>query len=613
VDRPGMEGMLQFLEKHSTPEKPIAVIVDDIKRWARDVEVHFALRAAVEARNGVLESPNFKFGDSPEDKFYETIMAASSELERNQNKRQVIQKMKARLERGYWCFDEPPGMKYIKHPEHGKLLAPDEPKAGIIREALEGFASGRFPTKEDVRRFLAGKGFTHRGESGIVYPEQVARILSRLLYAGCIEYKPWGVSIRKGHHQGLISMETYHRIQERLQENPRSSQRKDLHKDFPLRGFVLCSCCRQPMTAAWTQGRNQKYPYYRCKTKGCALRNKNIPKAKIEGEFEHLLSGIKPRENILEVIRIELLVLWEKKIGDVEAIRQKRNGRLETVRKDIKDYCALIKTAKSNLVRRTYEDRIEELEMEQLRLGEKQQETSTRHYEFEPALNKVIEFIKDPFLMWKTGDLAQKRLVLRIVFDGLLIYDHEQGYYTDEKSLKLSLPIQIACIAELTEMERRCMVEMPGVEPGSNVSTGCLYRHVPSDSSGFSRRNENGPGRVDAERSVHRCVRRCTAPLMTFLPPSEDQRRNVFPKREQLREGGGKGKASDRVLHALETSSKGSAQIGRYGLQRWVTGIVAIPDGDEARRVSRCRSLSSPVVSMSIRFGRKCTPSSRPP
>ena len=462
VDRPGMDGLLQFLEKHSTIEQPIVVIMDDIKRWARDVEVHFYLRAAVKARNGILESPNFKFGDSPEDKFYETIMAASAELERNQNKRQVIQKMKARLENGYWCFDEPPGLKYIKHPDHGKLLAPDEPKASIIREALEGFACGRFPTREDVRRFLAEKGFTHRGESGIVYTEQVTRLLTRVLYAGCIEYKKWNVSFRKGKHQGLISMETFQRIRERLQENQRSPHRKAIHEDFPLRGFVLCSGCRQPMTAAWTQGRNQKYPYYRCKTKGCALHNKNIPRAKIEREFEHLLSKVKPRKNILEVIRIELLALWNKKIGNVEAIRQKRNARLETVKKDIKEYCALIKTAKSQTIRRTYEEQIEELEMEQVRLGENIQKIEARTYEFEPALNKVIEFLKDPFLMWKTGDLAQQRLVLRMVFDELLIYDHEKGFYT----ATFSLPVELSCVPELDKME---VVEMPGIEPGCNV------------------------------------------------------------------------------------------------------------------------------------------------
>jgi len=462
VDRPGMENMLAYLEEHSTEENPVVVIVDDIKRWARSVEVHIALRKAIRDRYGILESPNFKFGEEPEDKFYETIMAASSELERDQNRRQVIQKQKARIENGYWCFDNPPGYVYAKNPEHGKLLTPDEPKAGIIREALEGFASGRLATKEDVRLFLAGKGFTHRGKSGIVYTEQVTRILTRVLYAGCIEYKPWNVSIRKGKHQGLISMETHQRIKERLQENPRSPQRKDIRKDFPLRGFVLCSCCRQPLTAGWTQGRNQKYPYYRCKTKECPMHNKNIPKKEIEDKFELLLSQVKPRKNILEVIRIELLALWSKKIGDVEAIRRKRNARLAEVKKDIKDYCNLIKTTKSNTVRRTYEERIEELEMEQLRLGEKQQQTSTRNYEFEPALNKVIEFIKDPFLMWTTGDLAQQRLVLRMVFDELLVYDHKKGFYT----ATFSLPIELSCVPELDRME---MVEMPGIEPGSNV------------------------------------------------------------------------------------------------------------------------------------------------
>lgn len=462
VDRPGMENMLAYLEEHSTPENPVVVIVDDIKRWARSVEVHIALRKAVRDRHGILESPNFKFGEEPEDKFYETIMAASSELEKDQNRRQVIQKQKARLENGYWCFDNPPGYVYTKHPEHGKLLTPDEPKASIIKEALEGFASGRFTTKEDVRLFLAGKGFTHRGKSGIVYTEQVTRILTRVLYTGCVEYKKWNVSIRKGKHQPLISMETYQRIQERLEENPRSKQRKDIHEDFPLRGFVLCSCCRQPMTAGWTQGRSKKYPYYRCKSKGCEMRNKNIPKDTIESEFETLLSKVKPRKNILEVIRRELLVLWNKKINDVEAIRKKRNERLATVKKDIKDYCDLIKSTRSNTVRRTYEERIEELEMEQLRLGEKQQDTSARQYEFEPALNKVIEFIKDPFLMWSTGNLAQKRLVLRMVFDELLIYDHKTGFYT----ATFSLPVELSCVPELDRME---VVEMPGVEPGSNV------------------------------------------------------------------------------------------------------------------------------------------------
>ena len=167
------------------------------------------------------------------------MMAASAELERNQNARQVKQKMKARLERGYWCFDYPPGLKYAKVADHGKLLVRDDPKALTIMEALEGFASGRMNDQTDVQKFLASRHFTHRAKAGTVHLEQVKRILTQVLYAGYVEYPEWGVTRRRGHHQGLINIETFERIQERLKGKARVPQRRDLNRDFPLRGHLL--------------------------------------------------------------------------------------------------------------------------------------------------------------------------------------------------------------------------------------------------------------------------------------------------------------------------------------------------------------------------------------
>ena len=105
---------------------------------------------------------------------------------------------------------------------------------------------------------------------------------------------------------------------------------------------------------------------------------------------------------------------------------------------------------------------VEDLEAEKVRLGETIKKSDTRNFQFEPALNRVIEFIKDPLLMWKTGDLDQQRLVLRMVFEEPLVYDHAKGFYT----ASLSLLLKVSCIPELDRME---VVEMPGVEPGSNV------------------------------------------------------------------------------------------------------------------------------------------------
>ncbi len=475
IDRPGMQKLLAYLEKQQGKDATV-VIIDDIKRLARDIEGHFSLRTSIYSRNGFIESPSMRFDETPEGKFVETVLAGAAELERNQNKKQVVNRMKARLEAGYWTFDHPPGYRYEKVAGHGKLLVPDAAKADMIKEALEGFAVGRFQTLEDVRHFLASKSFTHRGKSGLVYTEQVKRILNRVLYTGYIAYAPWSVPLRQGHHQALISMDTFVRIQERLKEGERSPQRKDIHKDFPLRGFVLCSECQQPLTAGWTQGRNQKYPYYRCKTKSCAQRNHNIKKKEIEEKFEKLLMDVKPRQNILEVVRIELLALWKKKIFDVEAILKRLSERKQQVAKDIAVYCERVKEARSPMVIKTYEDKIEELEMEQLRLGENDKKQPAQNLDFETALHRVFEFIKDPLLMWKTGDLAQQRLVLRMIFEKPLVYDAKLGVYT----ATLSLPVKVSTIPEL---DRMLLVEMPGVEPGSNVYAEGLYDHVVLSSS----------------------------------------------------------------------------------------------------------------------------------
>jgi DNA invertase Pin-like site-specific DNA recombinase len=59
-----------------------------------------------------VECLNFKFDDTPEGEFIETVIAAQGDLERKQNARQVSQKMKARMESGYWVHDTPVGYKY---------------------------------------------------------------------------------------------------------------------------------------------------------------------------------------------------------------------------------------------------------------------------------------------------------------------------------------------------------------------------------------------------------------------------------------------------------------------------------------------------------------------
>ena len=98
-DRPAIKALLKYLDAHW--EQKYVVIFDDLKRFARDVEVHLRLKSELNVREARLKCLNYNFDDSAEGEFVETIFAAQNQLERKQNRRQVCQKMKARMERGY--------------------------------------------------------------------------------------------------------------------------------------------------------------------------------------------------------------------------------------------------------------------------------------------------------------------------------------------------------------------------------------------------------------------------------------------------------------------------------------------------------------------------------
>src|SRR5665213_2549004 len=102
MERPAMRALLDYVDKH--PVRKYVVIFDDLKRFARDTVFHWNLRSAFKVRNITPLCLNYKFDETPEGTFVETIFAAQNQLEREQNKRQVIQKQKARLEAGYWTF-----------------------------------------------------------------------------------------------------------------------------------------------------------------------------------------------------------------------------------------------------------------------------------------------------------------------------------------------------------------------------------------------------------------------------------------------------------------------------------------------------------------------------
>ena len=150
--------------------------------------------------------------------------------------------------------------------------------------------------------------------TGGVPQQRVSNMLSQPLYAGYLDHPDRGVSLRKAQHEGLISLETFERIQERLKEGNRLPNRADLSADFPLRGFVTCSSCAKPMTAYFAKSKTGKrYAYYECYTKTCERRRKAISVPKMETAFEAILRRLQPGPEIAALLRDVLAHVWARR------------------------------------------------------------------------------------------------------------------------------------------------------------------------------------------------------------------------------------------------------------------------------------------------------------
>ena len=457
IERPAMRLMLEFLEEQSDE---VAVIIDDIKRLARDVQAHLTLKLAITSSGGRLESPGFNFQDTVESEFVEVVIAAGAQLERKQNKRQVLGRMKARLEGGYWTFHLPPGFKYQKHPLHKKIPVIDPITAPTVKEALCGFASGRFTTKVEVANFLSERGYFTNPKASYTYRLKAAgKLLQNILYAGWLEYPEWNIPARKANHEGIIDLETYNTIQDRLSTKPAMSRRTDIRPEFPLRGFISCATCNRPLTASTSKGRHGTlHPYYHCQERNCPEYGKSIKKTDLEEKFGEFLKSIKPTPQTLALSRELTFGMWERKVSNRINDLTKARKRFEAIDEEITEIGKEYRTNKSAVMRGVFEKQIEDLAKEKPPLETEINKLSKPIPDLGTAYDRVEKYLEDPFQSWNNEFLPEKRLVQSLVLTSPLPYDRKTGLGTPNLSLPFLISAQIANPNEP-------VVDLRGLEP----------------------------------------------------------------------------------------------------------------------------------------------------
>ena len=435
MNRPGMKAMLSMLNTYRSDG--LVVLIEDVSRLARDLSTHLQLRASITAAGGKLESPSIEFGEDSDSLLVENMLASVSQHQRQKNAEQTKNRMHARVSNGYWTFWPPRGFKYQHQSGRGKVLTRAEPLASFVQTALEGFASGRFQTQVEVKRYLEAQPVYPKDKpNGEIHSQRIYELLTQPLYAGMIQMPSWDISLRPAQHEGLISYRTYEKIQKRLKEGAKAPARKDLNTDFPLRGFVACGDCGAPLTSSWSRSHTGKeHPYYLCFKKGCSSYRKSIRRDKLESEFESLLLQLQPTDKLIKVARLMFEELWKARIAKASERKRSMHNEIRKIESQVDQLLDRIVQADTPSVVAAYEKRISKLERDKLLLEDSVATMGRPKHTPAELFELAIQFLSSPWKIWEKGKFEERRMVLKLAFCKRISYHRERGFTNPEFSL----------------------------------------------------------------------------------------------------------------------------------------------------------------------------------
>ncbi len=108
---------------------------------------------------------------------------------------------------------------------------------------------------------------------------------------------------------------------------------------------------------------------------------------------------------------------------------------LKETERRIEQFLDRIVASDSDMLIRTYETKVTQLESQKTTIADKLRNSRTVDVDFDTSFQTVFDFLGNPHKLWASGDINNQRLVLKLVFSEQLPYCRNSGFQTPEYSL----------------------------------------------------------------------------------------------------------------------------------------------------------------------------------
>ena len=131
--------------------------------------------------------------------------------------------------------------------------------------------------------------------------------------------------------------------------------------------------------------------------------------------------------------------IWEDNRKLAKATAQTVKGEIKKVDQSIQQYLDRIIETDNRTVIKSYEARVQILEAEKAALQEKIANCGRPLVDYDTTFRTAMSFLENPFVLWDSDRLEDKRAVLKMIFDEPLKYDRKIGFRTAEISMPFKM------------------------------------------------------------------------------------------------------------------------------------------------------------------------------
>jgi len=412
------------------------ILVYKYDRWARNTSEGLGLITLV-AKYGVdVQSITEPTGNNAMGKAMTGLMLVVAQLENDVKSERTKSGMLAAIEAGRWPWGAPIGYKHTVVDGKKKLVFLEEYRE--ILTTLFDNASKNISTKIELVNQINKMGFAKLWGKPAT-EKTIDKIIKKKFYYGILEAKTWKQE-SQGIHEAIIDEETWIRANMALYKKAKNYVRSRNSNEFPLKGFVRCGSCLNPLRGSFNRGNGGLYANYHCTHKGCD-KPIRIRKERLETQFLETIKMFQLSKNQQEKMNKILTKHWEDEINEHEKKEAEIRQQIDELGNR---RMAIVESNHKNIIDdNEASEMLERLNIEKMGYYLDLSENEIDKSSAQAVANFTTSFLSSVGMLWQKLDVNEKiKLQYAIFPKGVVFKDGDFG--TNEISPSFRLIQQFA-------------------------------------------------------------------------------------------------------------------------------------------------------------------------